>query len=185
MNGTSSAGWPPLRLMMAAAPTTLAPAARSHLHRLPAWNRLSSPRPRRRARVRRATTKPRRSVSTPSWRSAKMARTPSPRATSWPMTMPPRAGDRTQLAAELSRTRRRDVGAAALGLCRVLQHQRALQIAGAVQPGRQAKMPSSRAPTRRNRSRTSQSLMSDDHHTWAVQRTSTWSLPSRRRTSSR
>ena len=52
------------------------------------------------------------------------------------MTMPPSAGDSTTCGAE----RADAVGdrrAAGLGLARMLQHQRALQIPGAVQPGRQ------------------------------------------------
>ena len=49
--------------------------------------------------------KPRRSVSTPSCRSANSARTPSARPTSWPMTTPPSAGDSTTVGAESPRSR--------------------------------------------------------------------------------
>ena len=75
--------------------------------------RRSSARLRRRARDRSATSvKPRRSVSTPSWRSAKIARTPSARPTSWPMTTPPSAGDSTTVGAPDRACARRSRGRA-------------------------------------------------------------------------
>ena len=49
-----------------------------------------------------------------------------------------------------TRERVAERGAERLGFARVLQDQRALEIAGAVQAGRQRKWPSSRAPERRN-----------------------------------
>ena len=82
---------------------------------------------------------PRRSVSVPSCRSANIARTPSARPTSWPMTTPPSAGDRTTVGRR-SRDSLGDGPAERLGVRRVLQHQRALQVPGAVQPGGQAEV---------------------------------------------
>ena len=83
--------------------------------------------------------KPRRSVSAPSWRSAKIARTPSARATSWPMTMPPSAGDRTRGGAKRAHLSA-SAAPIAVGVAGVLQHQRALEVAGAMQAGRQPEM---------------------------------------------
>ena len=86
-----------------------------------------------------SSVKPRRSVSLPSCRSAKMARTPSARPTSCPITTPPSAGDSTTVGPQIAHA----VGnraAERLGLLRVLQHQRALQIARAVQPGGQTEV---------------------------------------------
>ena len=131
--------------MMAAAPTTCAPAARatSIVSRVepPVVTTSSTTRTRSPA----SNEKPRRSVSVPSWRSAKMARTPSARATSWPMTMPPSAGDRTTAASELA-----DHGGngrpAGLGFARVLQDEGALEIPGAVQSGREPEMPFEQRP---------------------------------------
>ena len=82
---------------------------------------------------------PRRSVSAPSCRSANSARTPSARATSWPMTMPPSAGDRTTVGFRSAHALG-ERAAERFGVRRVLQHERALQIAGAVQAGGQAEM---------------------------------------------
>ena len=83
--------------------------------------------------------KPRRSVSAPSCRSAKIARTPSARPTSWPMTTPPSAGESTTVAPQIAHAIG-DRAAERLGLLRMLQHERALQVAGAVQPRRQAEV---------------------------------------------
>ena len=122
--------------MIAAAPTTCAPAARatSIVSRVEppvvttsSTTRTCSPG---------ASVKPRRSISLPSCRSAKMARTPSARPTSCPMTMPPSAGDRTTCAPRLAHAVG-DVRSAGLGLGRVLQDQRTLQIPGTVQSGGQ------------------------------------------------
>ena len=131
--GTSRLCCPPLRSMIDAAPTTSAPAARatSIVSRVdpPVVTTSSTTRTRSPG----ASENPRRSISLPSCRSAKIARTPSARPTSWPMTMPPSAGDRTRLGIEAAHAAG-DVRPAGLGLGRVLQHQRTLQIPGAVQP---------------------------------------------------
>ena len=86
-----------------------------------------------------ARLKPRRRRRTPSSRSAKIARTPSARATSWPMIRPPSAGDRTVGRPQVAHA----VGQRAaerLGVTGMLQHERALQVARAVQAGRQPEM---------------------------------------------
>ena len=92
-----------------------------------ASSRRSSARPRRRARDRsRRATKPRRSMSAPSCRSAKIARTPSARATSWPMTTPPSAGDSTTVGRS-SRVRSaiaRPSASACCGCCSTSAHCR-------------------------------------------------------------
>ena len=82
---------------------------------------------------------PRRSVSTPSCRSANSARTPRARPTSWPMTTPPSAGDSTTVGFK-SRTALGDGTTQRFGVRRILQHQRALEIAAAVQSGGQAEV---------------------------------------------
>src|SRR5580765_4667637 len=96
--GTPRSTESPLRSTIAAAATTVAPAARA----TSIVSRVESP-----VVTTSSTTmtlssgpnvKPRRSVSRLSCRSAKIARTPSARATSWPMTMPPSAGERTAVA---------------------------------------------------------------------------------------
>ena len=102
--------------------------------------RRSSARPRRRARDRSApSVKPRRSVSAPSCRSAKIARTPSARPTSWPMTTPPSAGDSTTVGRQRAGAFG-DGAAERLGVLRMLQHERALQVAGAVEAGGQTEV---------------------------------------------
>ena len=65
-----------------------------------------------------------------------MARTPSARATSCPMMSPPSAGDRTAVALPAGNSRR-ERATERLGVFRVLQHERALQVSAAVQPRRQ------------------------------------------------
>ena len=96
--GTSTGDEVPLRLMTAAAATTVAPhcLATSIVSRVepPVVSTSSTMTTRSPA----SREKPRRSVSTPSARSAKIARTPSARATSWPMMRPPSAGDSTTVA---------------------------------------------------------------------------------------
>ena len=123
--------------------------------------------------------KPRRSVSVPSWRSANSARTSSARATSWPMTMPPSAGDRTAVAPS-ARTRRP-------GRRRSPRHR-----ADAAGPARTAGSrgcaarttggngPRASAPERRNRARRSDSRIRAVVYRWgsaanpgAARRTST------------
>jgi hypothetical protein len=79
-----------------------------------------------------SSAKPRRSVSVPSWRSAKIARTPSARPTSWPITMPPIAGDSTAWTPS-ARTRLPERRAERFSFARVLKHQRTLEVTGAVQ----------------------------------------------------
>ena len=85
------------------------------------------------------SVKPRRNVSVPSCRSAKSARTSSARATSWPITMPPRAGERHGRAPRRGRARA-SAAPMAFGVARVLQDERTLQITGAVKARRQPKM---------------------------------------------
>ena len=122
--------------MMAAAPTTSAPAPRatSMVSRVdpPVVTTSSTTSTRSPG----AIVKPRRSVSARSCRSTKMARTPSARATSCPMTIPPIAGDSTS---PTPRCRRRSARATpqASASAGMLQDQGALQIPGAVQAGRQ------------------------------------------------
>ena len=120
--------------MIAAAPTTVAPcaAATSIVSRVdPPVVSTSSTTSTRSAGD---SEKPRRSASAPSVRSAKIARTPSARPTSWPMTMPPSAGDSTTVGDQAAGGRG-DGRAQRLGARGVLEHQRALQVAGAVQAG--------------------------------------------------
>ena len=87
-----------------------------------------------------AIVKPRRSFSAPSSRSAKSARAPMARATSCPMTIPPSAGDNTvstccpPASAPMAAPR-------ASASARMLQHERTLQVPGAVQAGRQPEVP--------------------------------------------
>ena len=81
--------------MIAAAPTTVAPCAdaTSMVSRVepPVVSTSSTTSTRSSG----DSVKPRRSARAPSVRSAKIARTPSARPTSWPITMPPSAGDST------------------------------------------------------------------------------------------
>ena len=64
---------------------------------------------------------------------------PSARPTSWPMTTPPSAGDSTTVGRR-SADALGERAAERFGVLRVLQHERALQIAGAVQAGGQAEV---------------------------------------------
>jgi hypothetical protein len=86
-----------------------------------------------------ASENPRRSVSTPSTRSAKIARTPRARATSWPMIRPPSAGDSTTCgsSARTASANARPSAAACSGCCK---HQRRLHVAVAVQARGQAEV---------------------------------------------
>src|ERR1700738_4752189 len=130
----------PLRSTIEAAPDTCPPAAPATCIVSRVEPPVVSTSSTTRTRSFSAITKPRRSVSAPSCRSAKIARTPSARATSWPMTRPPRAGGGYAVPPQLARAIR-DRAAEHLGVLRMLQHERALQIAGAVQPGGQPEVP--------------------------------------------
>ena len=87
-----------------------------------------------------ASTNPRRRREAPSWRSAKIARTPSARPTSWPMIDAAKRrrehGRRTQVANPVGDGARRAVRPTA----GMLQHERGLQVASAVQAGGQTEV---------------------------------------------
>ena len=126
--------------MIDAAPTTVAPAARatSIVSRVdpPVVTTSSTTSTRSPG----ASVKPRRSVSAPSCRSAKIARTPSARAD---LLADDDAAERRRehdLSAQIADPLG-DGRAAGLGLARVLQHERALQVAWAVQAGGQPEVP--------------------------------------------
>ena len=61
------------------------------------------------------------------------------------MTMPPSAGDSTTSAPSAD-ARSASAAPSALGLARILQHERALQVAGAVQSGGEPEMPFVQGP---------------------------------------
>ena len=107
-----------------AAPTTWAPAARATSDRLARRAPVVTTSSTTSTRSCGSRAKPRRSVSAPSCRSANKARTPRPRATSWPMIKPPRAGDSTTSASR-SRTASasaRPSASACAGYCSTRAH---------------------------------------------------------------
>src|SRR5947207_2465396 len=97
---------------------------------------------------------PRLSVSAPSTRSANSARTPSARPTSWPMTMPPSAGERTAVgfSASVRAAMAAPSASACRGCCSTSAHCKYPELCS---PEVSRKWPSSSAPDLRNRSRSS------------------------------
>src|SRR5262249_14253989 len=158
-SGTSSSARGDPRSTIDAAPTTCAPAASATaiVSRVEPPVVITSSTISTRSSG--SSVNPRRSMSAPSCRSAKSARTRSARPTSCPITIPPSAGDSTAVAC---RCRVRPAIAlprrsAYAGCCSTSALCRYRSLCS---PDESLKCPSSSAPDSRNRSSTSPSVMS-------------------------